>query len=185
MIYAPVEASFAQITFEKLQQIDLADTVYSAVSLSKRNGVTFKSGALLIGADAIYRVDDSEQTVQQLITVQQIMEQNEKEQEIFKFIEAAIEIESSDAILLVFSDGEVYSLFENGDCEMIARLASKQPQKNLIDGQLLCLSDNMLINLKNDKAAELYRYVDKKLQLQGREQLKLASVAQTQPMSEG
>ena len=79
LIYAPVEASFAQITFEKLQQIDLADTVYSAVSLSKRNGVTFKSGALLIGADAIYRVDDSEQTVQQLITVQQIMEQNEKE----------------------------------------------------------------------------------------------------------
>ena len=65
--------------------------------------------------------------MQQLITVQQIMEQNEKEQDIFKFIEAAIEIESSDAILLVFSDGEVYSLFENGDCEMIARLASKQP----------------------------------------------------------
>ena len=37
------------------------------------------------------------------------MEQNEKGKN-FKFIEAAIEIESSDAILLVFSVGEVYSL---------------------------------------------------------------------------
>ena len=55
----------------------------------------------------------------------------------FKFIEMIVEIESSDSILIVFSDGSVWSIFENITCEMIARRAAKDQFKNLIGGQLL------------------------------------------------
>ena len=41
------------------------------------------------------------------------------------FIEAVLELDSCDAILLVFSDGSAWSLFENISCEMIARKASR------------------------------------------------------------
>ena len=40
------------------------------------------------------------------------------------FIEEAVEVECSDAILVVLSDGSVYSVFENIACEMIARPAA-------------------------------------------------------------
>ena len=81
--------------------------------------------------------------------------------------------------MLVYSDGAVFSLYENGACKLIARSASKKSFPNLIDGELLQLSSNLLVNLKSDKVAELYRYVDKKLSLLGLESMKLASVAQT------
>ena len=101
------------------------------------------------------------------------------------FIEEAVEVECSDAILVVLSDGSVYSVFENIACEMIARPAAKAPIPNLIEGQLLSLSNNMLINLKNDRASELYRYVDKKLSLMGTESMGLKSVAQTKVLQDG
>jgi len=92
-------------------------------------------------------------------------------------VENVVEVESADAILLVFSDGATWSLFENAECQMIAREASKELLNNLVGGQLLSLSSNFLLNLRSDKASELYRYVDKKLTMVGREKMKLASVA--------
>ncbi len=81
------------------------------------------------------------------------------------------------SVMFVYSDGAVFSLFENAACELIARPSSKKNHLNLIDGELIQISNNMLVNLKSDKVAELYRYVDKKLTLVGLESMKLASVA--------
>ena len=52
----------------------------------------------------------------------------------FRFIETVIEIECSDSILIVFSDGSAWSIFENSSCEMIVRPAAKNSFKNLIGG---------------------------------------------------
>lgn len=82
-----------------------------------------------------------------------------------KFVEVAVEVESSDALVLVLSDGSAWSIFENIACEMIARPANGLNCANFMDGQLLQLSENMFLNLKGDKPSELYSYVDKKLKL--------------------
>lgn len=153
--------------------------IYMAVGLSKRNGPTFKTGALLIGANFIYRVDDATLQLSEVIQVSQLKVDQEEQKSLedpvveqeFKFIESALEVESSDSILLVFSDGSTWSLFENISCEMIARPASKVGEKfqSLIGGQLIQLSQNMVLNLRGDKASELFSYVDKKLSMIGRE----------------
>lgn len=41
-------------------------------------------------------------------------------------METIVEVESSDAIILVFSDGATWSLFENSECQVIARQATKE-----------------------------------------------------------
>ena len=94
--------------------------------MKNRNGPVFKSGALLVGADAIFRVDDSDYSIKEVIKLEKMEEEEEsKEEETkdaamaeegeseFKFIEAVYEIESSDSILIVFSDGSTWSVFEN------------------------------------------------------------------------
>ena len=53
------------------------------------------------------------------------------------FIESVLELRHTDAILLVFSDGKAWSLFENIQCEIVARPASKNIFKNLVGGQLI------------------------------------------------
>ena len=53
------------------------------------------------------------------------------------FIESVLELRHTDAILLVFSDGKAWSLFENIQCEMVARPASLSIFKNLVGGQLI------------------------------------------------
>ena len=120
--------------------------------MKDRNGPIFKNGVLLIGADSIYRMDDSNWALSEVIsfdkfeTPQQEVEEskeavqsNAAEDDGFKFVESAFEIQSSDSILLVFSDGSAWSVFENISCEMIARKASKDKHKNLIGGQLIQL----------------------------------------------
>ena len=102
-----------------------------------------------------------------------------------KFIEEVVEIERCDALLVVFSDGTTFSVYENGSCEIIARKAYSEPLPNLIGGQILSLSGNMLINLKKDKPSELYRYVDKKLSLLGHETMAVKSIAQTKTLADG
>ena len=101
------------------------------------------------------------------------------------FIESVLELRHTDAVLLVFSDGKAWSLFENIGCEIVARPASKSILKNLVGSQLIQLSQNQLLNLRADKASELYKYVDKKLTYVGVEQMKLAAVAQTKQISYG
>lgn len=64
-------------------------------------------------------------------------EAKEQHDDGFKFIELMVEVESSDSILLVFSDGSVWSVFENVTCELIARPANQDKFKNLIGGQLV------------------------------------------------
>lgn len=113
--------------------------------MKNRNGPVFKSGALLVGADAIFRVDDSDYSIKEVIKLEKIEEEESKEEtkdaaiaeegeSEFKFIEAVYEIESSDSILIVFSDGNTWSIFENIQCEIIARRASKDKHRNLIGG---------------------------------------------------
>ena len=96
-----------------------------------------------------------------------------------------IEIESSDSILIVFSDGSAWSIFENISCEIIARRASKTKFKNLIGGQVIQLSQNAILNLRPDKASELYTFIDKKLTLIGLEKMKLASITETKQLADG
>ena len=88
-----------------------------------------------------------------------------------------LEVESTDALVLVQSDGTVWSIFENSECSMVARLASKEKYPNLISGQIVQLSQRQLLNTRPDKASEIYSYSDKKLKLVGQEKMKLASIA--------
>ena len=53
------------------------------------------------------------------------------------FIENVLELRHTDAILLIFSDGKAWSLFENNECEIVTRPASKSIFKNLVGGQLI------------------------------------------------
>ena len=53
------------------------------------------------------------------------------------FIESVLELRHTDAILLVFSNGKAWSLFENIGCEIMARPASKSIFKNLVGSQLI------------------------------------------------
>ena len=108
---------------EKVRSIVLEDSIYSAIGLSVRAGATFKTGAVLIGADAVYRVEDDGDKLVKLIDTSQLEpseeskeESKEGDEDEFKFVENVVEIESSDALLLVQSDGRVWSLFENTEC---------------------------------------------------------------------
>ena len=148
-VFAPTEGAFTQIELIQVSEQALDDQIYTAIGLKNRNGPVFKSGALLVGADAIFRVDDSDYSIKEVIKLEKMEEEESKEEETkdaamaeegeseFKFIEAVYEIESSDSILIVFSDGSTWSVFENIQCEMIARRASKDKHKNLIGGQLI------------------------------------------------
>lgn len=109
----------------------LTDTIYRAIGLSRRNGPTFKTGALLVGAEALWRVDDSSLQPERVIAVADIADDASVD---FKFIEEAVEVECSDAILIVFADGTTYSLFENIGCELITRAAAPVPLPNLVGG---------------------------------------------------
>ena len=141
LVLAPTEGTFTQIELVKVSEKPLDDQIYAAIGLRTRNGPTFKSGALLVGADAIYKVDDATYEVTEVIRLDQIISEIEESKEevvaddSFRFIETVVEIESSDSILIVFSDGSAWSIFENISCEMIARPAAKKNTfKNLIGG---------------------------------------------------
>ena len=62
-----------------------------------------------------------------MITINAMVEQEmiDDQKDDLLFIEAVLELDSCDAILLVFSDGSAWSLFENISCEIIARKASR------------------------------------------------------------
>ena len=156
----------------------LTDTIYSAVGLSYRNGPTFKTGALLVGAEALWRVDDSSMELTRMITISDMAQGTSHD---CRFIEEAVEVECSDAILIVFDDGSTYSLYENDSVTMAAPV----PLPNLVGGQVLSLSNNILINLRNDRMSELYRFIDNKLTLLGHEDMVMKSVAQTKVLADG
>ena len=67
LVFAPTEGSFTQIELIKVCEKALTDSIYTAIGLKNRNGPTFKSGALLVGADAIYRVDDDNYALVEII----------------------------------------------------------------------------------------------------------------------
>ena len=125
-------------------------------------------GALLVGVDALWRADDQSLSVSKLIKMEDFGRNDDSE---LKFVENVVEFENTNALLIVFTGGEVWSLFENEGCQFIARLASPSPRPSLVDSQILCLEDNRLLNLKGDAPAELYSYVDKKLVMVGRQHL--------------
>ena len=47
------------------------------------------------------------------------------------------------------------------------------------------LQQNKLINLRGDKSAELFSYIDKKLTKIGKQSLNLASIAESKILSDG
>ena len=91
------------------------------MGISRRNGPTFRSGALLVGVEMVCMVDDAYEELKFLFKTDDMRAEGDDE---FKFVEAAIEAESTDAIIFVLSDGSAWSLFENGDCSMVTRSAS-------------------------------------------------------------
>jgi len=66
-------------------------------------------------------VDDEHEELKLLLKTEYMRTEGDEE---FKFVEAVIEAENTDAIIFVLSDGSTWSLFENGDCSMVTRLAS-------------------------------------------------------------
>ena len=68
---------------------------------------------------------------------------------------------------------------------MIARKASNEKHVNLIGGKVVQLQQNKLINLRGDKSAELFSYIDKKLTKIGKQSLNLASIAESKILSDG
>ena len=81
----------------------LTDQIYLAIGLKDRNGPIFKSGALMVGADAIYRVDESENwKLTEVISMDQVIEEQEESKDAateqnenedgFKFVESVFEI---------------------------------------------------------------------------------------------
>ena len=91
------------------------------MGISRRNGPTFRSGALLVGVETVCMVDDEHEELKLLLKTEYMRTEGDEE---FKFVEAVIEAENTDAIIFVLSDGSTWSLFENGDCSMVTRLAS-------------------------------------------------------------
>jgi len=67
----------------------------------------------LVGAEAVCMVDDETQELKVLVKTDEMRAEGDDE---FRFVEAVTEVESTDAIILVFSDGAAWSLFENGEC---------------------------------------------------------------------
>ena len=66
---------------EKKRSIVLEDSIYSAIGLSVRAGPTFKTGAVLIGADAVYRVEDDGDKLVKLIETSQLEASEESKEE--------------------------------------------------------------------------------------------------------
>ena len=67
----------------------------------------------MVGAEAVCMVDDETQELKVLVKTDEMRAEGDDE---FRFVEAVTEVESTDAIILVFSDGAAWSLFENGEC---------------------------------------------------------------------
>ena len=69
----PADGSFSQVNLEKIRQIDLkGDSVYYIMGLSLRAGSTFKTGAVLVGADAVYRVEDDSDKLHKVVATSEL-----------------------------------------------------------------------------------------------------------------
>ena len=77
-VFAPTEGAFTQIELMQVSEQALDDQIYTAIGLKNRNGPVFKSGALLVGADAIFRVDDSDYSIKEVIKLERMEEEESK-----------------------------------------------------------------------------------------------------------